>query len=73
MILKPQLSDGPKLNLVKERAECYTQKRGTWQCYWIKTYSVTTTTFKHILWEGVPKDQPPEFRQLKQRLKGEER
>lgn len=49
------------------------QKREPWQCYWIKTYSVTTTIFKHILWEGVPQDQPPEFWQLKQRLKGEER
>lgn len=28
MILKPQVSDGPKLNLVRERAECYTTKEG---------------------------------------------
>lgn len=28
MILKPQVSDGHKLNLVTERAECYTTKEG---------------------------------------------
>lgn len=28
MILKPQVSDGPKLNLVRERAEYYTTKEG---------------------------------------------
>lgn len=28
MIIKPQVLDGPKLNLVRERAECYTTKEG---------------------------------------------
>lgn len=38
----------------------------------MKTYSASVTALKHRLWGGVPKDQPPEFWQLKQRLKGEE-
>lgn len=63
----------PNYICLEEEQNSTPQKGETLPCYLMKTYSATATAFKHVWREGVPKDQPPKFWQLKQRLEGKER